>query len=209
MTADNSKTVEEPVGLLLAAGRGRRLDGMKQFIAWPTPEGEKPLVVAAFDAIAPFCNEMLVVVGHRAEEVVTELGDRDFHAVAADADVPMFESVRVGLQAARRLSSTSPVLLHLGDHPQVTGATLSSLFQEAEAHPGRAVLPEYRGRGGHPALIPPELIARLVSLDCPKGLRHFWAENPQLCVRFPVDDAGVVADVDTWPAAQARSDSRD
>ena len=64
--------------MLLAAGRGRRLGGGKQFYPWPTAEGEKPLVAAAFDAVTSACDAMIVVLGHRAAEVTTALGERQF-----------------------------------------------------------------------------------------------------------------------------------
>jgi len=186
-----------PIGVLLAAGRGRRLGGGKQFYPWPTAEGEKPLVAAAYDAIAPVCRSMIVVLGHRAEEVAAVLGEREFHAVQSDPDAPMFESVHVGLQAALDLDSASAVLLQPGDHPEVHPSTLQEILAAAESNPDRAVIPEYTGRGGHPALIPARVARQILRADCPAGLGQHWTDHAQLCLRLPVDDESVVRDVDT------------
>ena len=55
---------ERPIGVLLAAGRGRRLGGTKQLLEWPPGAVGTTLVAAAFDAIAAACARMVVVLGH-------------------------------------------------------------------------------------------------------------------------------------------------
>ena len=60
-----------------------------------------------------------------------------------------------------------------------------------------AIVPEYDGRGGHPVLVPPEIVALLLETNCPDGLGEFWLEHPELCFRLSVDDAAVIRDVDT------------
>jgi molybdenum cofactor cytidylyltransferase len=185
------------IGIILAAGRGRRMGRTKQLVRWRTSAGEKPLVAAAFDAIAGVCDEMVVVLGHEAEAVVAALGDRAFHRVRSDPDADMLESIKVGISAAGRIDSAAWLVLQPGDHPEVAASTLKILQSFALDHPERAIMPEYRGRGGHPALIPPVVAERLVAIDCPGGLRQFWEEHPKLCCRIGVDDPRSVLDVDT------------
>src|SRR3954454_13341239 len=67
------------IGIILAAGRGGRMGGKKQLTPWPTAAGTIPLVAAAYDAIRPICDEMVVVLGHMADSVAAALGDRKFH----------------------------------------------------------------------------------------------------------------------------------
>ncbi|TWU22666.1 nucleotidyltransferase family protein [Bythopirellula polymerisocia] len=187
---------DQPVGVLLAAGRGRRMGGRKQFHLVPTAEGEKPLVAAAFDSIASECQSMIVVVGHRAKEVIAALGDREFSSVTADADAAMFDSVKVGLRAAQAIDAGVDVLLQLGDHPQVLPETLQHILTAASANSTRAVMPEYQGQGGHPVFLPVSLIQNLLDADCPDGLREFWNNHPESCFRVAVEDAAVVRDID-------------
>jgi molybdenum cofactor cytidylyltransferase len=174
------------------------MGGKKQLTVWQSPGGEaKPLVAAAYDAISPICDAMVVVLGHDAEAAAAALGDRPFERALGDADEPMFESIRVGLRAVRRLDQKAYVVLQPGDHPQVTAATLELLQDWSLKRPVRAVIPEYGGRGGHPVLIPPDLVAQLAQTECPDGLGQFWLDHPQLCARVSVNDAGVVRDIDT------------
>src|SRR6185312_15899824 len=88
------------IGVILAAGRGGRMGGKKQFVAWRSADGEKPLVAAAYDAIRSICDDMVVVLGHEADAVAAALGNRRFHRADSNPDAPMFESIRAGLRAA-------------------------------------------------------------------------------------------------------------
>src|SRR6478752_3012451 len=85
------------IGVILAAGRGKRMGGKKQITAWPSADGMKPLVACAYDAVRPICDEMVVVLGHIADSVVEVLADRAFHRTDCDPDAPMYESIRAGL----------------------------------------------------------------------------------------------------------------
>jgi molybdenum cofactor cytidylyltransferase len=185
------------IGVILAAGRGGRMGGKKQLTEWPSPEGPKPLVAAAYDAIHPICDEMVVVLGHMAEAVAAALGDRPFHRAQSDSAAPMYESIRGGLRAAHRIDSGSTVILQPCDHPEVGASTLDRLTQLAIEQPLQAIIPQYAGRGGHPVLIPPAIGAMLIDADCPDGLGQFWLDHSELCVRVSIDDPTIVHDIDT------------
>lgn len=177
-------------GIILAAGRGRRMGQTKQLVLWHS----QPLVAAAFDAIAPVCDEMIVVLGHQADEVAAALLPRHFLRVNSDPDAQMFESIKVGLQAA---NPESNCLLQLGDHPQVKPETLQTLLAKSIESPGLAILPACQSKGGHPILIPPAVATTLLDAEVDGGLRAFWKAFPQTCLRIEVDDSGIVVDIDT------------
>jgi molybdenum cofactor cytidylyltransferase len=186
------------IGVLLAAGRSRRMGRTKQLLPWPPgDEGAKPLVAASFDAVAPACCTMIVVVGHEADAVVAALGERRFETVHVDADAEMLASVKAGLAAARAMHSTADVLLQPADQPMMNRETIETLVEASAEHRGRAVIPEFGGRGGHPVIVPALLVPQILDFAAQGGLRQFWLENAERCMRIPVDDAGVVFDVDT------------
>jgi molybdenum cofactor cytidylyltransferase len=185
------------IGVLLAAGRSRRMGRTKQLVPWESAEGPKPLVAAAFDAICPVCDDMVVVVGHDSDAVLAALGTRLLHSTRSDPDAPMFDSIRAGLEAAQTLDPAAVVLLQPGDHPAVAVVTLHALTDWSLQRPVQAIVPEYEGRGGHPILIPPAVAKRVLEANCPNGLGQFWTAHPELCFRIPVSDQAVVRDIDT------------
>jgi molybdenum cofactor cytidylyltransferase len=195
--ADLLMLMTRRIGVILAAGRGRRMGRTKQLVEWPAADGPKSLVAAAYDAIRPICDDMVVVFGHDAEAVAAALAGRSFVRASSDPDAPMFESIRAGLRAAQSIDRAAAVVLQPGDHPEVAAGTLTALADWSLQRPVQAIIPKYRGRGGHPVLIPPAVAEALVAAACPSGLGDFWRVNPELCVRLPVEDPAIVRDIDT------------
>jgi molybdenum cofactor cytidylyltransferase len=195
------------IGVLLAAGRSRRMGRLKQLLPWPPEFGERPLVAAAFDAIAPACCAMVVVVGYEADAVVAALGERLFQSVRVDPDAEMLASVKAGLATARAIHPTADVLLYPADHPNVEPETIEQLIRASAEFTGRAVMPEFAGKGGHPAIIPAGLVPNILDFSESGGLRQFWLDHANRCVRVPVEDAGVVLDMDTPADYVPRADN--
>jgi molybdenum cofactor cytidylyltransferase len=185
------------IGLILAAGRGRRMGSTKQLATINIAGIEKPLIAAAYDAIKPICDEMVVVLGHEADAVASALADRLFHRAMSNPDAPMYESIRAGLQAVRSLDEKATVVLLPGDHPRVDRTTLDALVEASRQSETKVVIPQFGRQRGHPILIPPNLVSFLIDTDCPSGLNNLWLRQPELCIRVPVNDAAVVQDIDT------------
>jgi molybdenum cofactor cytidylyltransferase len=173
------------------------MGGRKQLTPWPSATGCKPLVAAAFDAIHPICDDMVVVLGHIADSVVNALEGRAFHRAESDPDAPMFESIQAGLRTALGIDSNTTVVLQPSDHPEVASSTLSTLATRSLKRPGQAIIPQAATGGGHPVLIPSRICALLLETDCPHGLGQFWLDHPELCCRVPINDPNVVRDIDT------------
>ena len=193
------------IGLVLAAGRSRRMGRLKQTLTWGRGgAGDATVVSSACDALAPFCSRVLVVVGDDAKPIVGALGARDFTQVISDSEAEMIVSVAAGMAAAMQ-SHPLPraILLQPGDHPGVAPSTIQTLIEAHRAELSHAHIPEYRGKGGHPALIPVTVaaeITRWADLGARRGsggLRQFWIEHPNLCRRTPVEDPLCTMDLDT------------
>lgn len=186
------------VGVLLAAGRGRRMGALKQLLPWGTSDAPKTLIAAAFDALAPACDLVVVVVkGEDHAPIAESLRPRRFALVLVEPNQEMFESIRAGIVEAQRLQPNASLLLHPADQPVINPATIDALRRKARAHPGAAVMPEFEGRGGHPVLIPAGLLDAIVAWSGGGGLRSFWENHPTLARRVPVNDAFILLDLDT------------
>ncbi len=89
------------------------------------------------------------------------------------------------------------------DHPLVGGATVGSLAADFRAAHAEIVIPTYRGRRGHPAIFHRRVFAELLDPALPEGARTVVRRHPSRVRECPVDDAGVIADIDT-PAEYRR-----
>ncbi len=110
-------------------------------------------------------------------------------------------SIRVGLQAVP--SQTQAALMVLGDQPFVTAATLDDLIVHAGDPTVRIVIPTYHGRLGNPVLIHSDLFGDAKALVGDRGFKPVFELHIQALLEVPVEDPGVLLDIDTEERAAA------
>lgn len=186
-----------PVGIVLAAGRSRRMGAPKQMLPWPGAAAEGSLVASSFDAIAEWCSSMIVTIGANAPQVRSALAPRVFTEVECDSEGPMFASLRRALRRALEIGCAAGVLVMPADCPGVGRPTVRRVLAEASNTPSAFIAPSYRGRAGHPLLIPHSLVPMALAHDGTEGLRGLWRDRPELRVTVDVDDAACIHDIDT------------
>ena len=199
----------ERTTLLLAAGASRRWGPGPKALA---PIGRSTalgrIVESARIAGVVPCR---VVVGAHGDAVRDALRDRTDPAVEWVA-APAWRSGRTAsIQAGLAgLSADVEVLLWPVDQPFVRPETVRRLLAAAEADELAVwVLPQFGGRGGHPVLLKPPAWRRIFDLAPAAPLRALMASFGPQVRRVPVDDAGVVVNLNT-PAdmERARRDDR-
>jgi molybdenum cofactor cytidylyltransferase len=174
------------IGVLLAAGRGSRMGQTKQLLPW----GEGTVIEASFDAIAPYCDSMVVVLGADKEKIIEALGSREFVSVVSNPDAEQLESIKFGLA-----KTTGDVLLHLADHPIVPPEIIPMIIS---VFSDKAIIPTSGGKGGHPVFVPKSIVNQVRGWNGDGGLRQFWEEHPQFVERLPIENAQeMLIDLDT------------
>ena len=179
-------------GVILAAGRSRRAGIFKPAHL----HRGQPLLRHAMDGLAPWCERVLVVAGHRQVEIAAMTAGipRVEVLLNPDPDAPMFSSIHL---AATALAPTCSGFFVLpADCPLVTATTYESLLDTFTAHDSkRPTIPEHAGRGGHPVLLPIAARTAISSASPDATLRDIIrALDP---VRVPVADPNVLMDLDT------------
>ena len=170
------------VGLLLAAGAGRRMGGPKALVG-PLAGQESPVSRVAGWMHSGGCEQVVVVIGARAGDVRASLPSLPWLSIAEATDWShgMGASLRAGLARATA-GNASAALITLVDLPDVRADVFERLL--ATAGPGstddsilaRAV---YQGRPGHPVLIGRSWWAAAADLARgDKGARELFATLP-------------------------------
>jgi molybdenum cofactor cytidylyltransferase len=185
--------MSDVAAILLAAGQSKRMGAFKPLL----PFGDKTVIECCLDYLRQGGIEtIVVVVGHRADEVRGKLKDRKIiFAHNPDPSSEMGASIAAGI---RVLSvSSAATLIALVDNPAVPSIVVSTLIENWKRG-ARLIVPTYQGRGGHPVLIDLTFKSELLTLDATGGLRSLFDAHQNEVKRVPIDSPFVARDMDTW-----------
>ncbi|TBU78424.1 nucleotidyltransferase family protein [Phytopseudomonas daroniae] len=174
--------------LVLAAGRGRRFGADKRLARL---EDGRTLLAATLALAGEAFDEVWVVL--RAEDPPTlAAGCRVVRC--ADADAGMGHSLAAGGRAVAQGSTVEALAVLLGDMPWISPHSLRLLQTRSDAR--SILLPEYRGQRGHPVIFGRRFWPALANCRGDQGARGLLLQEASACRILPVDDPGVVRDVD-------------
>jgi CTP:molybdopterin cytidylyltransferase MocA len=178
------------VGVVLAAGEGRRMGGPKALVAF---QGTTFVERCVLRLRRPDVAEVVVVVGPEASRVAALVPDVACVPNPRAAE-GMLASILCGLDAAERRGADAILLLPV-DHPLVAAGTVDRVVQALGAGAGIAV-PSHGGRRGHPGGFARETWPALRAAPPARGARAVLADHPDWIVHVP-GDPGCLAGIDT------------
>jgi len=127
----------------------------------------------------------------RAEEQARDRGARV--VLNSRPEEEMLLSIRLGI--AELPLHVDAFYVWPADHPAVAVETLSALAGSAGRD--RVVIPCYRSRRGHPALVGSRLRDAIGQIPPGEGLRSLWRVLPEILHEVAVEDPGVLLDLNT------------
>jgi molybdenum cofactor cytidylyltransferase len=161
-------------------------------------------------ALLPLLNKpailhcLATLLNIRLWEIIVVLGTGNEAAAALIKNMPvklmintlpqsdMAKSVRLGFQAMKQQATGA--LICLVDHPLVQPGTMKQMVVAAMGAPDRIIIPTFQERRGHPTLFPRALLAEIYQGF---NLREIIGRHPDKVTLLPVDDEGVVLEMDT------------
>lgn len=190
------------VGVLLAAGAGRRFGAAK--LLHPLPHGT-PVGLAAARSLIQALPEALAVVRPGDSTLSTALAACGLRVIENPAaEQGMGGSLAAGIAAA---PDADGWLIALADMPWVRPATIRSLA-EALRDGASMVAPVCDGRRGHPVGFASQWGSRLCDLSGDQGARALLTDHAAQLVLRPTNDRGVLYDID-HPADLSPRDTAD
>ena len=189
--------------VLLAAGFGRRFGSagkLHQML------NDRPVLAWALQTLAALQPVAAVAVIAPEDAAASALARAaGFQPVPNPARADgMGSSLACGASALP--GKLDAVLVALGDMPRVREDTCRRLLAAFDQGPAaRIVLPVYGGRRGHPVLFGAGHLPALRALTGDSGARSVLAAHADAVLEVPVDDAGVLLDIDT-PAQLAAAE---
>ena len=193
--------------IVLAAGESRRMGEPKQLLPW----GAHTIIEQIVETLeASPVDEILVVLGHRAEEIgakvaaLTARSASDPDRTPARARTTLNPDYRSGMLSSlqhgiRTLAEdTRATFIVLCDQPQMKASTLRTLRAAFEQSGRGIVVPSYAMRRGHPLLIDLRKYRdEILAIDGAPGLQKVLRDHAGDVLHVNIDDPGVLADLDT------------
>jgi molybdenum cofactor cytidylyltransferase len=177
-------------GILLAAGEGTRLGGGKLLAV---SEQGVPLAAASLRVLKAAGLGVIAVVRPADTRLARLLGREGARLMACpEAERGMGHSLAQGVAVSTQAQGW---IIALADMPCVQPATVIALLDAL--HQGRPlVAPVYAGRRGHPVGFARRYCQELLSLSGDQGARSVLLRHAEDLCLIPVDDPGVLLDID-------------
>jgi CTP:molybdopterin cytidylyltransferase MocA len=180
------------LGILLAAGHGRRVGAPKALLRIDGRSFHERLLHVFRDAGL----EVVVVVNAEVERSLPDREPGEYRVLNPDPDQPagMFGSIRLGVEAAVALGAEGALLLPV-DQPLVTAGDLQTVAERLRRG-ASIVVATHEGRRGHPIAIRREVMEEIMEAPAVSTLRDIVRRDPSRVVEVPAS-RGVILGVNT------------
>jgi molybdenum cofactor cytidylyltransferase len=180
--------------VVLAAGAASRFGSPK---ALARLDG-RPILEHVLDAVREAgIGEVVVVLGHFADEIEDGITWLDEHIVRNPDPRHLSSSLQVGVAAAAALDPPPrAALIVLGDQPRTRPEVIRALIAAARSSELPVVIPRYAdGGGANPVLLRASAFELVDEATGDRGLGPVLADNDDLVLEVPVP--GSNPDIDT------------
>ena len=179
--------------VLTAAGESSRMGQPKALLPWLG----KTLLQHQLDTLTQSgVNEVVVVLGHQALDLVTHVrGEQVASVINLDYAQGKTTSIKLGLRSIS--PGAEGVLLLAVDQPR-TVDILRRLLENHQRQDSLISVPEYQGHRGHPTLFSTRLLPELLAIEeASEGVRVVMERHREETLEVPFDTPLVRLDVNT------------
>lgn len=179
--------------VVLAAGISSRMGQSKALLPW---DERTVIEVIVSRLIAVRVSDIVVVTGHRSNDVARALADKPVQIVYNPNYLQgeMLSSLQAGLRTLD--ASTSACLVVLGDQPTLETRVINRVMAAYAEGKGDIVVPTYRGKRGHPVLIGQHFWPELLALES-GAPRDVIRRHPDDLALLDLDTDSILRDIDT------------
>jgi molybdenum cofactor cytidylyltransferase len=179
-----------------AAGLSTRMGQNKLLM----PFGDKSLIQHAVDTLrASDVDEIVVVLGHEADQVRSRLGRHRVNFVHnPDYREGLSTSVRAGIGAVPKAADA--IMIYLADQPLIEPGEINRLiraFAEAKKAGKSIVVPFFGNERGNPVILDASYREMVLDIAGDVGCRRIIKRHPEQVFAVQMQTDHVVRDVDT------------
>lgn len=182
--------------VVLAAGQSTRMAPYNKLLV-ADRDGKAMVARVVDNLLSSGARPVLVVTGHRADDVKAAIGGRPVIFVTApDYAEGLSASLKAGIAAVP--PEVSAAIVCLGDMPLVTGRMIDRLVAAYDPDEGRTiVVPTHEGRVGNPILWDRAYFPDILVLKGDAGARSLLKRHAEQVTEIEMGDDAVLRDFDT------------
>jgi molybdenum cofactor cytidylyltransferase len=179
--------------VILAAGMSSRMGEAKQLLRL----GENTVLGQVLENVrSSLVYEVVLVLGHAAEKIKERISTENLTVVNNDSyQQGMGTSLRAGLAALS--PAVDAALIVLADQPFIRPQTLDLLMDQYKRSSAQIVIPTYKGFRGNPVLLDRSVFPEVMALTGDIGCRAIFGNHLEGIVKQPVEDIGILLDLDS------------
>jgi molybdenum cofactor cytidylyltransferase len=179
--------------VVLAGGTSSRMGEPKQLLRL----GGRTVLGQTLENVRGACVEQIVLVLGFAAEVIARQTEVEGVTLVINEqfDEGMGSSLRTGIATLN--PEIDAALVVLADQPFVRPATLDQLINRYIESGAEIAIPTYRGFRGNPVLLDRSVFAEVMAVTGDIGCRAIFGDHTEGIVKVPVDDVGVLLDIDS------------
>jgi molybdenum cofactor cytidylyltransferase len=179
--------------IILAAGESKRMGESKLLLKW---RDESIFEQTVDNYLASAVNEVNVILGDHAGELEKLIGDRSVTVAINPAYTKgMSTSIITGINTMS--PRTQGIMLALADQPSINSETIGRLIQVFLLKKKGIIVPAYHGKRGNPVIFDIKYRNELLALKGDVGGREIVQRCYNDVQEVPVEDRGVLVDIDT------------
>jgi molybdenum cofactor cytidylyltransferase len=187
------QTLSGVSAVVLAAGSSTRMGSVKPLVR---VGGQAMLQRVLTTLGASRVDETIVVLGYAAQLIRDTIRFDDASIAINDSyRQGMASSIQIGLASVR--ADAKAALIVLADQPFLKAATIDLLIAEYHSKKPEIIVPLYKGFRGNPVLLDRSVFSELAALRGDIGCRAIFGNHTRGILKVPVEDAGILVDLDT------------
>ena len=180
-------------GILLAAGDSKRMGSPKALLPY---DGTTFIdsILNKFTEIG--CDPIITILGASAELFCNKTNVTKFtYYINPNPENGQLSSLQIAI--THLPNDADGFIMTLVDHPLVKPDTYQKLFETAKIHQDKIIVPEFSGQKGHPVYFGRLFFKSILQLPHIDGARMVIRKNPSSVIHLPVEDDGILKDIDT------------
>lgn len=178
--------------IVLAAGLSQRMGGANKLFL---PLGDKPMIGWVIKKLEESIVDDIILVGSKAslERLQTLQSDKTRLVENASHTAGMTSSIQTGVAA----TVSDGYMICLGDQPHIKSTTYDQLARCFCSNSTSIVLPFWNNKKGNPVIFPKCMQAQILAHQEPEGCKELVRDNWARVIKQPVQDSGILKDIDT------------